>query len=179
VEHVVQAKLCSCMVCSSGVSLLWFSECSDCIRSGGLAIRRSGGFLSECIDCGIDGGSAIVVQRLFLERVYRLWFSDSSLWWFLERVYRLWFLERVYLLFLFCHLSSREPASREPARLSMSDALARLCGHVFEPDPPWGNATVVLPESLSDPLPPVGAVRLMLDRLEAQQASVRQLIVYL
>ena len=56
-EHVVQAKFRLCMVCSSGVSLLWFSDSSlwwfsDCIRSGGLAIRRSGGFLSECIDCG-------------------------------------------------------------------------------------------------------------------------------
>jgi hypothetical protein len=89
------------------------------------------------------------------------------------------FVALVDCLFLFCQLSSREPASREPARLSMSDALARLCGAVFEIDPPWGNATVVLPESLSGPLPPVGAVRLMLDRLEAQQASVRQLIVYL
>jgi hypothetical protein len=62
----------------------------------------------------------------------------------------------------------------------MSDALARLCGAVFEIDPPWGHAAqVLLPESLSEPLPPVGAVRLMLERLEAQQASVRQLIVYL
>jgi hypothetical protein len=37
---------------------------------------------------------------------------------------------------------------------------------------------VLLPDSLAHPLPPVGAVRLMLDKLESQQASVRQLIVY-
>jgi hypothetical protein len=51
---------------------------------------------------------------------------------------------------------------------------------VFEIDPPWGDdARVVLPENLSAPMPEVGAVRLMLDRLDSQQASVRQLIVYL
>jgi hypothetical protein len=62
----------------------------------------------------------------------------------------------------------------------MSDAFARLCSGVFEIDPPWGDdARVVLPENLSAPLPEVGAVRLMLDRLDSQQASVRQLIVYL
>ena len=62
----------------------------------------------------------------------------------------------------------------------MSDAFAKLCSGVFEIDPAWGDdARVLLPESLSAPLPPVGSVRLMLERLEAQQASVRQLIVYL
>mgnify|MGYP000282108611 CR=1 FL=1 len=61
----------------------------------------------------------------------------------------------------------------------MSDALDRLCSAVFVIDPAWGDdMRVLLPDSLSAPLPPVGAVRLMLDRLETQQASVRQLIVY-
>jgi hypothetical protein len=62
----------------------------------------------------------------------------------------------------------------------MSDAFAKLCSGVFEIDPPWGDdGRVLLPASLSAPLPPVGSVRRMLERLESQQASVRQLIVYL
>ena len=61
----------------------------------------------------------------------------------------------------------------------MSDALERLCSASFRIDPAWSDELrMLLPDDLSSPLPPVGAVRLMLDRLDAQQASVRQLIVY-
>jgi hypothetical protein len=61
----------------------------------------------------------------------------------------------------------------------MSDPLDRLCRASFAIDPAWGDdMRVLLPDSLAHPLPPVGAVRLMLDKLESQQASVRQLIVY-
>jgi hypothetical protein len=61
----------------------------------------------------------------------------------------------------------------------MSDALDRLCNASFVIDPAWmGDMRVLLPQNLCAPMPEVGAVRRMIDRLDSQQACVLQLIVY-
>jgi hypothetical protein len=63
-HHVAKADVRSLFACrSSGASLVYgmfkrsfafvVGEGRDCIRSGGLAIRRSCGCLGECSECGV------------------------------------------------------------------------------------------------------------------------------